>query len=473
MNLLNLEATKQFNATPIQNDRMEVAKTKWNNVAAGHPEWLDAEDNIRTINFGKFIASWAAKKATLELSVSISGSKRAEYINSVIAAMVKETLRSNVEIACYNGGIILKPNGNIETSNAIDYVTNFITTEKDSNGNILGAIFPCTLQKEKKFYTRLEYHRFVNTKSRDKEGNVYDKTYVVSQKAFVSSTEDRLGKEIPLSSVPEWAKLIPESYIYTEKPLFAYFKMPFGNTIDPASPEGVSIFSNAMEELRDLDIAWSRKSQEIEDSKHITFVSDDNLNPNRLKERQIKLPRFVKGLDFGVNEESTIHEHVATLLTEQRTNDINSVLAMISTKCEFSQGQFVLDGKTGTITATEINADCQETIQTISDIRRNLISAIKNLCYALDVYCDIYGYGTKGYVNVLDSTVEDDDIFYFDDLINSFEEDRARAYNLATQGVISWVTYLTRFEGFGEDEAKEEIQRAKEERQQPKDIYEE
>lgn len=469
---LKREAEKQFNVT-TRESRMEIEKTKWNRVVSGHPEWLDAEDDIRTINFGKFISSWAAKKATLELSVNIEGSERAEYINSVMNAMVKESLRTNMEVACYNGGIILKPNGMYEKSNAIDYVTNFIITEKDGNGNILGAIFPCTIQKEKKYYTKLEYHRFTDMVSKDSEGNVYEKTYVISQKAFVSSTEERLGKEIPLSTVPEWSKLRPESYIYAEKPLFAYLKMPFGNTIDPSSPEGISIFANAMEELRELDIAWSRKSQEVQDSKHITFVSDDNINLNRPEERKIKLPRFVKGIEFGVEEKNTIHEHKATMLTEQRIDDINSILAMISTKCEFSQGQFVLDKKTGMVTATEINADCQETIQTISDIRRNLMAAIKNLCYALDVYCDIYGYSPKGYVNALDEEVEDDDIFYFDDLVNSFEEDRTRAYNLAVQGVLSWATYLTRFEGFSEEDAQKEIEKARKERQQPKDIYEE
>lgn len=473
MSWLKNDAEKQFNVSVIKSDQMDAAKARWNQVVAGHPFWLDAEDAIRTINFGKFIASWAAKKAILELDVNIEGSERADYINSAIRAMVKESLRTNMEIACYNGGIILKPNGSYEKSNAIDYVTNFFVTDKDSNGNILGAIFPCTIQKGKKYYTRLEYHRFENIKSRDQNGNVYDRTYVITQKAFASDTENMLGKEVSLTTVPEWSALRPESYLHTEKPLFAYLKMPFGNTIDPTSPEGVSIYANIMEELRELDIAWSRKGQEVEDSKHMTFVSDDNLNLYGQRKEGMKLPRFVKGIDFGVEESNTIHEHVATLLTEQRIADINSILAMISTKCEFSQGQFVLDEKTGAVTATEINADCQETIQTISDIRGCLKAAIKDLCYALDVYCDIYGYYAKGYVNALDDAVEDDDIFYFDDLVNSFEEDRTRAYNLAVQGVLSWVTYLTRFEGFSEKEAKEELQQAKDERQQPKDVYEE
>lgn len=473
MNWLKRDAEKNFNVTSIQSDKMEAEKAKWNRIVAGHPYWLNKEDDIRTINFAKFISSWVAKKTILELDVNIEGSERAEYINGVIGTMVKESLRTNMEIACYNGGIMLKPNGSYEKSNAIDYVTNFIITDKDSNGNILGTIFPSTLQKGKKYYTRLEYHRFENFPCKDSEGQQYDRTYVITQKVFVSDTTEKLGKEISLTEVKEWADLQEESYLHVEKPLFAYLKMPFGNTIDTSSPEGVSVFSNVIEELRELDIAWSRKATEVEDSKHMTFVSESNLSDKRPVNRRLNLPRFVKGLDFGEDEKSSIQEHVATLLTEQRIKDINSTLAFISTKCEFSQGQFVLDEKTGMVTATEINADCQETIQTISDIRGCLKVAIKNLCYAIDAYCDIYGYTPKGYVNVLDESLEDDDIFYFDDLINSFEEDRTRAYNLASIGVISWETYLTRFEGFSQEEARRELQKAKEDRQQPEDIYEE
>lgn len=42
----------------------------------------------------------------------------------------------------------------------------------------------------------------------------------------------------------------------------------------------------------------------------------------------VKLPRFLRGLEMGVDADSTVHEHVSTLLTDQRIKDINSILAM-------------------------------------------------------------------------------------------------------------------------------------------------
>ena len=234
--------------------------------------------------------------------------------------------------------------------------------------------------------------------------------------------------------------------------------MPYNNTIDYTSPEGVAVFSNCIEELEDLDIAWSRKGDETDDSEHITFIDENALTPTNkktgLKER-VELPRFVKGLKHGVDSTNTIDEHVPTMLTEQRVADINSILSMISTKSGFSQGQFVLDRKTGVATATEIESDNSETVETINDIRNSLKAAIKDLVYALDKYCDVFFDMPSGYVNALDDDVPDEGIFYFRDLLASFEQDRTRAYQLMMNGTYSKRKYLKEYEGFSDEEIDE------------------
>lgn len=154
----------------------------------------------------------------------------------------------------------------------------------------------------------------------------------------------------------------------------------------------------------------------------------------------------------GVNAETCYNEHVPTMLTEQRIADINSILSMISTKSGFSQGQFVLDRKTGRVTATEIESDDSETVETITDIRTALKTAIRDLIYALDKYCDIYFDMPSGYVNALDEDVPDEDVFYFKDLLASFEQDRQRAYQLMMSGVYSKRKYLKEYEGFNDQE---------------------
>lgn len=431
-----------FNTDVLMSSPMAEAAKSWCDIVGGRPEWIDKEDNIDTINFAKFITSDTAKKVCLDIDIHVDGSGRADYLQTAIDSF-KKVLRDKVEDACAAGGIMLKPNGSGNVKNCINYVAgiDFIITEKTANGDITGAVFCDYIKRVTGIYTRMEYHRFEN------------ELYIITNKAYYSTNDKELGREIDLDEVPEWSNIDPEVAIENiTAPLFAYFKMPFNNTVDKNSPLGVSVFSNAIKELKDLDIAWSRKSGEVEDSKHMTFLDSNSLGYS--KTHNIKLPRFVKGIDMGVTNENSIHEHVATLLTEQRINDINSILSMISTKCGFSQGQFILDRKTGHITATQVEADDRETIETIKDIRDSLKDAVDHLIYALDVYATLYHLAPAGSYETS---------YGFGDLTYNFEEDRARHWNYVLQGKYPLWRYYNKFEGMSESEAKAIVKEAKEE----------
>ena len=466
MNLFKTSAEKEFNVDIISSDLMEMAQVEWQSIIKGKPYWLS--DSVRTINFAKFLCYYTSKKTCLDLNTTISGSDRADYINQCIGAMIKKSIRDKVEDACGAGGIILKPNGTYNPAGAIDYVMpgSFAVTEKNSNGDILGIIFIDRKVNGDDYYTRLEYQHFTSAIADDMDGA--GRTYTIENKAFKSKGSDSLGRSISLADVPEW-KGIPEvvNISNVEKPLFGYFKMPYNNTIDYSSPEGVAVFANCIEELRNLDVAWSRKDEETDDSRHITFVDENALfktNKKTGESERVELPRFVKGLKHGVDSASTIDEHVPTMLTSDRIADINSILSMISTKAGFSQGQFVLDRKTGIATATEIESDDRETVETITDIRNALKTAIKDLIYALDKYCDVFFDMPSGYVNALDEDVPDEDIFYFKDLLASFEQDRSRAYQLMNNNVYSKRKYLKEYEGFSDEEIDEMFQQIEEEK---------
>lgn len=438
------DAKKAFGMDIILSDEMERAIISWYNIVGSKPYWASKDDDIDTINFAKFVTADTAKKICLDIDLNVEGSARAEYLQGVMDAF-KNVLRDKVEDACALGGIMFKPNGNAGTA-CIDYVRagDFLVTETNANGDIRGAIFFDYYQMGDKYYTRLEYHRFEND------------LYMITNKAFKSDRKDILGKELSLDKVEVWANMEEEVSIQNvDKPLFAYYKMPYNNTIDYDSPLGVSVFSNAIKELRDLDIAWSRKSGEVEDSKHMTFVGPSAMM--YAEQKKIKLPRFIQPVDLNadsVNE--TIHEHVATLLTEQRITDINSILSMISTKCGFSQGAFVLDRKTGQITATQVESDDRETIETIKDMRDALKDTIDQLIYALSVYADLYNLAPVGNYETS---------YGFGDLTYNYDEDRNRWYQYVSQGKVPFWMYLVKFEGMSEEEAKEVCKMAKEENQ--------
>lgn len=464
MNLFRKNVQTEFGVKVITSVQLENAQQVWNDIVSGNPEWIGKD--IRTINFAQFICAYTAKKVCMDIDVNITGSARADYLNKCIKEMTGSVLQEKVEDACAIGGIIFKPNGSNNVNNNIDYIMpwNFVITEKTSNGDIRGIIFIHTLTREDKVYTRLEYHHFG---TEEVEGEIKE-TYIIENKAYKSASRGSFGENISLKMVPEWAGLSEKvSLLNVVKPLFGYLKMPLNNVIDRNSPEGVSMFSNCITELRDLDIAWSKKGNEIEDSEHITFIDETSLTMRGRNGERIQkdntLPRFVKGLKHGVNAENTIDEHIPTILTTQRIEDINSILSMISTKAGFSQGQFILDRKTGRLTATQIESDDNETIETISAIRNALKKTIKNLVYALNVYADLYSDIPVGYVNILDDKTEDEDIFYFKDLLSTFEQDRNRAYQLVLTNIYSKKKYLMEYEGFSEEEAITMMKEAMEE----------
>lgn len=431
---------KVFGVELISSTEMNNALKAWDYISTGKPPWKNTDDEIETINMAKHISDTRAKLTTLDIGIAISGSPRADYLQGLADDLLKR-LPDRIAEADRLGGIMIKWNG--ETW---DYILpgNFGITAKDDNGEIVGAIFAAHTSQGSAHYTRLEYHRFDGNTS---EGG---KLYRISNRAFKNQLsakgEVTLGAEVPLTKVDAWAHMEPEVTIANlEGPLFAYYRVPGANTIDPSSPLGLSVFANAITELKAIDIAVSRKNTEVEDSKHITFVGQALIQ--NAQNRNIDLPRFVKGLGMGLSDTETtaVHEHVPTMLTDQRIKDINFNLSMAGVKCGFSEGVFVMDGQTGMITATQVEADDRDTIQTIKTDRDALRDAIEQALYGANALITLYGLAPLGEYEVN---------FNFGDITYSYEEDKAAWRSYAMQGWVPKWLYFVKFEGMSEEEAK-------------------
>lgn len=431
---------KVFGVELISSHEMNTALRNWDRISTGKPPWLNAADEIETINMAKHISDTRAKLTTLDIGIAVSGSPRADYLQDLADDLLKR-LPDRVTEADRLGGIMIKWNG--ETWDFI-LPGNFGITAKDDNGEIVGAIFAAHTSQGSAHFTRLEYHRF--------EGNTVDggKLYKISNKAFKNQLSTKgevtLGAEVSLDKVDAWAHMEPEVTIANlEAPLFAYYRVPGANTIDPASPLGLSVFANALTELKAVDIAVSRKNTEVVDSKHITFVGQALIQ--NAEKRAVELPRFVKGLGMGLNdtETSAVHEHVPTMLTEQRIKDINFNLSMAGVKCGFSEGVFVMDGQTGMITATQVEADDRDTIQTIKADRDALRDALEQAIYGANALITLYGLAPLGEYEIN---------FNFGDITYSYEEDKAAWRSYAMQGWVPKWLYFVKFEGMSEEEAK-------------------
>ena len=431
-----------FDVESVVSSVMEQKLKECSDIYRGEPYWLDMDDHIKTINFAKTICSETARLTTLGISIKFDGSVRSEWLQKQID---KEffNIRNWVEYAAAFGTVVLKPNGE-----SIDLYTpgKFKITDQH-DGETTGVVFVNQdyRPENKKYYTRIEYHRFLE-----------NGLYAITNKCFIGDSENDVKKAVAIEETP-WSGLMEEVVIQNMiSPLYAVLKAPQANNIDINSPLSLPIFADAIEELKDLDVAYSRNSKEIYDSKRTVLIDSDRLLPSgrkidsisgkafEAKRQELKLPDYVKNV-YGNGTDDFYQEINPSLSTTERLNGINALLSQIGFKCGFSNGYFVFNEKTGMVTATQVESDDRRTIQFIKDMRDKLEKCLDDLIYAVNVFADLYDLAPLGEYEVA---------YDFGDITYNHEEDRARWYSYALQNKIPFYVYLMKFEGMTKDEAK-------------------
>lgn len=434
--LVKSKAKDEFNIEPISSEQMRSWINECVNIYQGNPCWLDEDDHIDTIGFAKALASETARLATLGIGIKMEGSARANWLQEQIGKVYFQ-LRHWVEYGCAYGTIILKPNGD-----SIDlYTTDMFEITHVTNGVIDGMIFHNWKKEGKKWYTRLEYHRFE------------DGLYRITNKCYLGDSPDDTKEQVDIKTTP-WDYLMEEVAISNmEKPLFGVFRTPQANNIAMDSPYGLPIFSEAVQELRDLDIAYSRNSKEIKDSKRTVLLDSDRLLPGGIGNLdRNSLPDYIKLVDGDTSTESDVyHEINPTLNTDTRLTGINALLSQIGYKVGFSNGYFVFNESTGIQTATQVEADQQRTIQFIKDVRDKLESCLDGLIYALDVFATLYRLAPMGAYEA---------VYDFGDITYNRDEDRTRWWGYVQAGKVPAWRFFVKFEGMTEKEAKEMTEEA-------------
>lgn len=263
-------------------------------------------------------------------------------------------------------------------------------------------------------------------------------------------------KSVSIEATP-WAGLAEEVVIAgLDRPLFGVLRMPMANNIDMDSPLSLPLISNALEELRDLDVAYSRNALEIFDSKRTVLLDSDRLFTSVINTQKsnkftreaavtsMDLPDFVKIIS-GEGHGDIYHEINPSLQTADRLTGINALLSQIGYKCGFSNGYFVFNEKSGVATATQVEADQQRTVQLVKDVRDKLEKCLVDIFYTMDKFADLYNLAPAG---------KYDPVFDFGDILYSATEDKARWYSYVVQGKIPFWYYLVKFEGMTEEDAK-------------------
>ena len=413
-------------------DKMANEIDLWAKMYKNEPPWK--EKNIKLCGLPAAIAGEFARLVTLELKTEVTGN---DFINEEYQAVVSD-IRKYTEYACAKGGLAMKPyasEGHIE----VDMVQadRFFPTKFNSRGEVTAAVFAESLTVGKKVYTRLEYHQH--------EGTMYH----INNKAFVKQDLDNvevLGKEVPLTAVPEWANLQEEVTLKNVKmPLFAYFKIPNANNVDDTSPLGVSVYSRAINDIKEADNQWTRLLWEFEGSElaidaDITlFKKDDKGNYEFPKGKD----RLFRMMDLDDNAEK-YKVFAPAIRDENLINGFNAILRRIEFNVGLAYGT-LSDPNTVDKTAEEIKASKQRSYSTVSDIQKSLQTALEQLVYAMDVMAQLSGLsGRKKYEMSFD---------WDDSIVIDKEQELASMQQDAVAGFIRKELYVGAKYGVSEEEA--------------------
>lgn len=371
---------------------MRVALDTWALMFQNKAAWLGS--NTQSLGLPAAVAGEIARLVTVELSSEITGSPRADYLQEEYKDVL-DMLRTNTEYAAAGGGLVFKPYIDGDCI-AVDCVPawRFMPTSFNSRGEVTGAVFVEQVTKGKTFYTRMEYHELT------------DAGYVIRNMAFRSSSAETIGTQTFLSDVDEWAELEPELIIKykdgtaPDGMLFSYFKMPFANTIDSASPLGVSVYSRAVGLIEQADKQYSRILWEFEGSELAIDASVGALTKDQngnvvAPERRKRLFREL-GIDGGATGAGDLYEVFSPEIRDSSLfNGLDKILKRIEFNCYLSYGT-LSDPQSVEKTAEEIKTSKQRSYSAVSDIQKSLQTALEHLIWIMDLYATMYNLAPRG-----------------------------------------------------------------------------
>lgn len=326
---------------------------------ATSPEMMDAQDLWRSMFFSKApwnnhkivskrtasqIANEFARVTTVEFTSEVSGSPRAEWLNTQYQKLIENT-NFHIMASKLNAGgeLILKPFKNNKNGITWAVIENncYFPVRYNSEDELMEFYTIKNLVKNNKYYTLVEHNNY------DEMTNTFEIVYY----AFESNSSTMLGKEIQLSSVPEWAEL-QDKYVYGNvSPWFIFVKTPFQNDVEQSSRNGVSVYSKAVDAIRKLDELEELTDHEFEAGRLIQHISQDMILDNR---KSLDTDKFFIVDGNGMPNEGYIKTYNPTPRIDEYSQREQRLNRDIEFLCQMSYG-ILSDVNVQARTATEVN----------------------------------------------------------------------------------------------------------------------
>ena len=376
--ILNKDSPHQYG----YNSEMAANIELWSRMYENKSPWLSK--TVASANLPVQIAYETAKLVTLELKSEIKGGAAAKYLNEIYQRDVLTKLRKFTEYGLAKGSLIIKP---IADENGIR--TQFIQADCfypisfDGSGNLIKCVLADQIRKGRSIYTLLEIH------------TLNGMTYTIENRLFKSENDSLLGSETSLSDVEEWGEL-PQtaSFANVKKIPLGFFRCPMANQIDSKSPLGVSVYSRAVDLIKEADKRYSNICWEYEATETAVHVAESLLEYDKENDRfnypggKDRLYRKVQ-YNTGAADKPLIDVFSPQIRSTELFDGWNNQLRMIEFACSLAYST-LSNPQNVDKTAEEIKSSKQRSYTFIADTQSSLQTALEEWVDAAWFWSQIY-----------------------------------------------------------------------------------
>lgn len=389
----------------------------WNAMYLGQAPWTGEVPSLR-IESG--ICREFADITINEMEAHVSDKTLDELFQNAI-----KELNENLQDGLALGAFIIKPLG----ADKVEYITadSFIPVSFSSSGKLIDCIFiQHKSEDEYNHFFRCERHRLT------------DAGLTISNKAYRSTNKTKLGNEVPLNTIDDWAGL-PEEVTYPgmDKLPFGYYRNPLKNRVD-GSQCGISIYSSAVDLIKRADTQGERLDWEYESGERAIYVDERALKKGKTGNLSIakRKNRIFRGVDIQQDKGELFKEFSPALRDENMQNGLNDYLRLIEFNVGLAYGD-LSNAQDVQKTATEIRTAKARKYNRVTAIQENLKECLEGFVDALAFYNAKYTTKYEFICSFKDSILTDEDT------------DRQRDREDVAMGVMSLAEYRAKW--YGED----------------------
>lgn len=434
-----------------------------NDVKKFH-EYYDDEGNKKEIyRLGmakRGCEDWSSILFTEKDTMTCDNAKNQEYLDKELENLkFDDIIPENIENSFWSGtlGTIVRienallKDGELQADNKtteqlINLTADKIIPLRIEHGKIIDVAFVSKTIDGNKIIYYIEIHK------------LEDDGYVIKN-IFI----DEQGEEVKRDDV------LSEYKTHSNIPLFSLLEPKIVNNIDNNNGLGISIFANAIDQLKGVDIAYNNFVMDVYlggkkvfynkslikynvekyiDKDGNTVTREIPIYPDDLTRQQFKV---LEGDLSNTNDETLIHEYNPDLRATDNENIVNFALNLYAFKLGLGKGRYKFEGGS-VVTATQYIGENQDLVSNAKKHRKALNDYTVGIARAILLLGRI----------LFNQEVDENDNIQLtnkDGFLISDEELQEQYRQDFQAGLMSKVTYLMKARGMTEEQATAEIEK--------------